>query len=447
MKKTCFVLCLFLLIGCMQREQFNVRDIEQSISQIPDFDERNLIKSGHTIKFEVESHPDFTDSLILVTKNGKVIQERKITVKNDVNSLVLSFPKSFANTTDDLLIRYTGQTSSPEWRVIQKDPVIELVNIKKDQINRAISVKTAVDLLERGQSFFEVAQNQAKLHQVLHLLKKTDEMEDTGLRELYVLALISKFPKVFEGSVEIWGDSPADYFEDEIKAAICRAIINNSPGVCEQYQGDRKHACQFYLFQSLLSRAGNNISDEKLLEMIKTSGYKQACASLSGNLKQRCMEMFEANSSGIQEEDNTDKVIISSNMEDIYNAEVDCEFIAGGAIVQKTASWDPDDSRYRRWPKGEIQCELRFEDIEYPNFCIVNIRPYETKALFLSAHKVDFPDTPDKFRKVVMHGENAVYITEFYKNNRIFIQCGKGVPYEEVNANVRALIDRKMPSD
>ncbi len=76
---------------------------------------------------------------------------------------------------------------------------------------------------------------------------------------------------------------------------------------------------------------------------------------------------------------------------------------------------------------------------------IINIRPYETEAEFLSNYKSEFKDGPNQFRKVVAHDYKAVYITEFYKLNRIFIQCGKNVPYEEVNTKARELIDRKMP--
>jgi hypothetical protein len=441
------LMLLILFTACIEdQKSINSATVEQSFDAVPDFNPEKIKSTQNGYKYEIASTPTYEDLLIL-TKNGKKIQqERQIKIKKETNSIILNLPKSFAKTTDDLSISFKDKSTDVEWNVIKKDPIIELINIKKEQINKAISIKTAVNLLDKGQDFFEVAQKQAKLHQVHQLLQKVDDLESEALQELYVLAVIAKYPKVFEGSVEILGDNACDYFEDKIKANICRAIQNGKTAVCEQYQGDRKEDCQHYLFMSMLAQAGPNVSDDKLLEIIKKSGYRNACAPLEGDLKRKCTAIFESSSKENQKgEESSDQIIISSKMEDIYNAPVDCADLASGARVHKTACWDPDDVRLRVWPKGEIQCDLRFEAMEYPNHCIINIRPYKTEAEFLSHHKSEFRDNPKEFRKVVSHGEKAVYVTEFYKLNRIFIQCGKNVPYEEVNAKARELIDRKMP--
>ncbi|MEA3430890.1 MAG: hypothetical protein U9R08_06450 [Nanoarchaeota archaeon] len=428
------LMILLMLSGCSSELGYSGDEIENTVSNIPVVNQDHLIVLGDQISYSFGS-VDYADTLVLTKEGNEVSQQRDITFTGIVpDSLILNLPKSFAETTDDIEISYRESSEEVPWRVIEKDPVIELIHLKQAQIRETISIEGVVRIISGDEYFSDLAYREARMHQFYKLLRAAEEVED---QNLFMLSVMTEYSDLFSSTLN------CEYFEDKTYFTICDAIIREDNKPCNELKSENEFACRAFLYQTLKNNY-KDITPEQHLTMIKFSGFRDGCEKLSGKYKIECEDHFGFGDDE-EENENDESSDIIYEKEDAFDLEAKydvgylfvnpdkwCEEINFGYEIIKSLGGGPD-----------LYCEYYDGDMGYAS---VSIKTSSTGATKLAQwQRFTNKENPDEFRKEWSVSNNGNKIQELYKNSIISVDGGKTMALNGMVDASKDVIDEIMP--
>lgn len=450
------VIALLLLLTACSSSSIS-SDLESSISlaeEIPDINSDYFIVSGDSMIYNLGLSPTYTDSLILTKQEDGITQKRQISFVGVVpKSLILDLPKSFAENTDQLSVILKNSGEELEWKVIEFDPVIELLNLKEKELSGPISIQSTILLLDNDEDGLEkVLYKEARRHQLHTVLATADPIRKNS--DSFLLALLQHYPEEFNDSVDY-----CSVFVSERISLVCQAMQNANPDICGVEDDEETTLCKKIVLYSQFNRYKKPLSDDdqkKMLDFMVKTGISD-CSKLS-ILKTECEELFSVNKQEevINDDSKQKQTSKKKNSDfdpaqeyDYYfmfeNPEDACEQINLGYEI-KTASYVT---------RKLLMCEFERNGDEY-GFVRLSINPFRSGEAALNSWEKwgaswETQGNPDDItlRRELSNPEdqtfNAHQIEETYKNVKISVSGTMNMEVSGLVDTAKDYVDSILP--